>query len=491
MLSSILSAAEPIQAEPARLDSSQWVRTDTLIMCGLLAPALAMRFWHLARPAEMVFDERLIIPIARCLLHGSPCLGMHPLLPQWSIVLSIAIFGDRPWSCRLPSAALGTILVGVTYLLGRRMLGSRLAATLSATFVLCDGLFLVDSRFALREIFYVTFAAWSYLMLFRFAQTPSPLWRRRITLLWMALALGLGLSSKLLVPAVALVFVAAALAGVMVHAAIRNHSPISELLQQLGGALTLIGSVSALVYLVVSLPNYWLGSWGGIGDQFAYLIRVIRFNAGLSSGHAYASPWWSWPLMLRPIVYWTKVPVTGMIARIEALGNPVIWWGALISIPIVAVQAIRLKCSTYAFIVIGYAIYVAMWIPIHRYLFVYEYMPALYLAFMALAIVLAQSWQGKARDWEHLLLLMSLLPALVLGLGTVLGSASFFGMTLIYVVLRHYNQRYAGRWVCLLFLGGAFAAFLYLFPLWMGLPMRITRYYGRMWLHGPGLANWT
>ena len=121
----------------------------------------------------------------------------------------------------------------------------------------------------------------------------------------------------------------------------------------------------------------------------------------------------------------------------------------------------KAEMFTYAFIVIGYAIYVAMWIPIHRYLFVYEYMPALYLAFMALAIVLAQSWQGKARDWEHLLLLMSLLPALVLGLGTVLGSASFFGMTLIYVVLRHYNQRYAGRWVCLLFLGGAFAALLY------------------------------
>ena len=50
----------------------------------------------------------------------------------------------------------------------------------------------------------------------------------------MALALGLGLSSKLLVPAVALVFVAAALAGVMVHAAIRNHSPIS-------GAATAVG----------------------------------------------------------------------------------------------------------------------------------------------------------------------------------------------------------------------------------------------------------
>jgi dolichyl-phosphate-mannose-protein mannosyltransferase len=61
-------------------------------------------------------------------------------------------------SWRFPNAIIGTMLVGITYLLGRRMLHSRLAATLAAGFILCDGMFIVDSRIAVLDIVYVTWA---------------------------------------------------------------------------------------------------------------------------------------------------------------------------------------------------------------------------------------------------------------------------------------------------------------------------------------------
>ena len=85
-------------------------------------------------------------------------------------------------------------MVGITYLLGRRMFVSRLAATLAALLLVCDGLFLVNSRTALHDIFYVTFGALSYLMLFRFLGTPPRSQAR--TLIGMGIALGLCLGSS-------------------------------------------------------------------------------------------------------------------------------------------------------------------------------------------------------------------------------------------------------------------------------------------------------
>src|SRR5208282_3740749 len=116
------------------------------------------------------------------------------------------IFGDHSWAWRLPNAMAGTGLVAITYLLGRRMFASRFAAALAAAFALSDGLFLVDSRTAVLDIVYVTCAAESYLLLFRFMET-SDLMQQRRTLLALAIVLGLCLSAKLYIPALTFLLV--------------------------------------------------------------------------------------------------------------------------------------------------------------------------------------------------------------------------------------------------------------------------------------------
>ncbi len=57
--------------------------------------------------------------------------------------------------------------------------------------------------------------------------------------------------------------------------------------------------------------------------------------------HPYSSPWWSWPLMLRPIAYWQNFPPQGKVATIWGGGNPLLWWGALTAITITAVRALE------------------------------------------------------------------------------------------------------------------------------------------------------
>src|ERR1019366_7521764 len=103
-------------------------------------------------------------------------------------------------------ATLGTAIVAITYLLGRRMSGSRLVGAIAGAIILCDGMYLVDSRYAVIDIVYLTCAAVAYLLFFRFAQTPDAGARRRI-LPWIGLALGLCLASKFYIPAITFLLV--------------------------------------------------------------------------------------------------------------------------------------------------------------------------------------------------------------------------------------------------------------------------------------------
>ena len=484
----------------------QWSQADTVLICALLLADFATAFWRLGSPPEMVFDENQNVRWAQAYLQGLPWSSSHhPPLPILIISLAIRIFGDRPFSWRLPSATAGVLLVGITYLLGRRMFASRLAATLAALLLVCDGLFLVNSRTALHEIFYVTFGALSYLMLFRFARDLPPRSQAR-TLIGMGIGLGLCLGSKLLIPVVTEFLVLGFLEFMLVAKAQHSGSDLMHdsrnrrmLALRLYGSLALVGGLSVLVYEAAFLPNYWFGWWRGISDQLAYYASHYKQDINMGAhGNPYDSNWWSWPLMLRPVLYW---PVLGRpffdwhdsefwSAEILALGNPVICWGVLAAIPLFALGERTRRSVAGAFIVAGYALYLAMWIPITRYKFVYHYMPALYLGFLALAAVLAECWEGKRKGWEHAVLILSLAPAALLGFGTTPGLAVAVATALSYTALRWFDPGLAGKFVCVLFVAATLIAFIYFFPIWTGLPLTPSEFKARMWLHGPGLANW-
>ncbi|HYB90768.1 MAG TPA: phospholipid carrier-dependent glycosyltransferase [Candidatus Binataceae bacterium] len=462
-----------------------WIRADTIVISAMLALGGIIRFWHLNTPPEIVFDEVHFVGQARHYLHSEPFLDPHPPLAKLLIALGIRLFGDHPWSWRIANAAIGTALIGVTYLLVRRMLHSRLAASLAAAFIAFDGVFLVDSRIAVIDIVYITLAAVSYLLFFRFVETPGLLERRKI-LPWLGIALGLCVASKLYIPAVTFLLVM----GFLVYVLYRSGAGGRLRDIRIIGAVALTGSVASIAYIAVFLPHYWLGWWGGIEDLFKYYQDIVGYEKSVSTAtHPYASPWWSWPLMLRAVAYWQNFPKTGNVATIWFGSNPLLCWGALTAITIAAVQAVERPNLVRSFLVLGYIGYLGIWIWIGRTLFLYHYMASTYLAFIALAGVLAQCWDETAEPWEHIALLLTMTPVFILGLGTTWGAIAFMAMFLSYMVILG-ETPYPGRFVSVVFLATAVVLFVYFFPVWTAIPIDRAGYYARMWLEGPGLRNW-
>jgi dolichyl-phosphate-mannose-protein mannosyltransferase len=465
-----------------------WLKSDTIVIVALTLAAAVLRFWHLGHPPEIVFDEVHFVGQARHYLHGEPFLDPHPPIAKLIIALGIMLFGDHSWSWRLGNATIGTALVAVTYLLGRRMFRSRLAATLGAAFIAGDGFFIVDSRIGCIDIVYLTLAAISYLLLFRFMQTRDEGKRRR-TLIYLGVALGLCLGSKLYVPAVTFLIVM----GFVVFSLLRSVPGIDPRVEpartrQVVGGMLLVGSLSAIFYIASFLPHYYLGWWGGIQDLFAYYKGVLWYEKSVSTAtHPYASPWWSWP-----------------ISTIWGAGNPLTWWAVIPAMTIMAVRALEHPNVTRTFTVIAYLAYLAMWIPVGRILFLYHYMPSVYIGYLVLGAILADFWNGESEFWESSAILLALFPALIVGVGhmvSVLKPAlvpeqwrDMSGLplvviaTLAYIVAALYHRAY--RFVFCVFVTLAALAFIYFLPVWLGTPIARSGYYARMWVEGPGLRNW-
>ncbi|MFW0179558.1 dolichyl-phosphate-mannose--protein mannosyltransferase [Rothia sp. P7208] len=151
---------------------------------GWIAPTLivllagALRFWNLAHPNAIVFDETYYVKDGYSLLHygyernwsehanetfvaGTPTgirdtaeYVVHPPVGKWMIAFGMALFGDNnPFGWRFAAALTGTLSVGLIAFAGWLIFRSVTVASLSALLLGIDGLAIVQSRLALLDIF--------------------------------------------------------------------------------------------------------------------------------------------------------------------------------------------------------------------------------------------------------------------------------------------------------------------------------------------------
>jgi dolichyl-phosphate-mannose--protein O-mannosyl transferase len=468
-----------------------WTRLDTIAIGAAMIAATCAHFWQLGVPDVLVYDEHIYVEEAYKFLRGQIFFEVHPQLAIWLIAAFAKLFGCHAWSWRIGSAVIGTALIPLTYLLARRMFQSRGAAILAALLMLCEGMFLQYSRLALINIVYLTTGAAAYLALFRFMQLGDAKEQRRC-LLWIGVLLGLGLGSKFAIPGVTWLLVVGFLLSSILSRPSDGHPQERSVTPQgyAIGAVALIGGVSGIILLLTFLPYYAMGWWTGIADLTTYYHRVLLANKFYPEPLSHQdSPWWSWPLMLRAYRLWQTQDDMGMLLDIWGGGNPLIWWAALVAIVIACVRALRESSLSWKFIVIGYVAYLGMFIPIHRSVYLYSYLPAYYLAILALAALLDGCWKETTRAWEEAALLLPVFAVSVLGLGYLYG-AIVSGVTAAGYGVLHFQGKWSGKFVCAVFVIATLVVFFYFLPLWIPMPMMQDDIDARLWLSGAGLANW-
>jgi dolichyl-phosphate-mannose-protein mannosyltransferase len=365
----------------------QWLQASPWRMPLLLAVVAALfRLPWLGLPAEEVFDEVYHAKTAQQYLDGlPPTEWVHPPTAKLLIAIGVAAFGYEPWAWRLLPALAGIALAPVFFLLAREATGRERPAVLASVLLLCDGVYLVQSRIAMTNIFAVLFQVSSALLVLKAVRRP------RLPAGLMALAgltLGLALSTRWTS------LWAWGFLGLVVLVARRRRlwTP-----RELGLTVMTFALIPAVVYVVSYIP--WMMQGNPLQNLPALQKAIWRYHATLRATHPYFSAWYTWPWLYRPTWYHFK-QTEGWIRGIVAIGNPALWWA---SVPITLwalVTGLQARDWRRLFAAFGFLCLYLPWGISPRTLNYSHYLfEAIPYACLALALLLDEVWDHPEGGW--------------------------------------------------------------------------------------------
>ncbi|WP_322744219.1 dolichyl-phosphate-mannose--protein mannosyltransferase [Coleofasciculus sp. LEGE 07092] len=466
--------------------------------------SVVLRFWGLGRFNALVFDEVYYAKFANNYLTDTHFFNAHPPLSQYFIAIGMWIGSHLPfgqdningltgslhstWSYRWLNALTGSfiplVVAAIAYQLNRR----RSYALIAAIFAAADGLFLVESRYALNNVYLVILGLLGQLyLLVALSQPKGERWR--------SLALsGIFFGSSACIKWNGLWFllgvyliwgVAWALRwrrlkvknqesrGWLVpwSAAKAQHSklfqtPLVNLTEvKVFPFLLNFALIPVLTYSFLWIPHLIMNPNPGFWEA---QYKILTFHEKIGDGpnvHPYCSRWYTWILMLRPVAYFyqtaqsinEQVPAypplpsgTGkIIYDVHAMGNPILWW-----------------LSTAAILLLLLLLVQRLWLGWRgKFLPTTVNYMTLYLTFNWLANLLPWVKVGRCTFLYH-----------------YMGASVFSGLSLAWIVDRWlHSDRSQRQNAAIAVIGLILLAFVFWLPIYLGLPLSFESYHLRMW----------
>jgi predicted membrane-bound dolichyl-phosphate-mannose-protein mannosyltransferase len=182
------------------------------------------------------------------------------------------------------------------------------------------------------------------------------------------------------------------------------------------GACLLV--IPLVVYFVAYIPYLQLGhgiATQNLGPGYGWSLdemqsQMFGYHFGLQAGHPAASPWWSWPLDLKPVWFYSHSYDDRQMAVIYNGGNPILFWAGIPAIAWCAVQAWRRRSVALVLVVAAFAFQYLPWTRIERATFHYHYFGAVLFAMIAVAYVVDEG----LRSWAYRSLAIAFLVATVI-----------------------------------------------------------------------------
>ena len=304
--------------------------------------------------------------------------------------------GRLALSWRLPGVAAAALMAFILVLLARRLFASRILPILIGIALVADGSMFAQARIGMNDIYVALFivAGWYFIV-----AAHRPRLSPRVDILIAGVLLGLGAASKWAAfYTLAGVLVASLAVTAYAYASSRpgKGGPL-DLLAGKGKNAAFLFFSFAIIPVGIYLASYvhWFGGptapygW----DLVELTKQMYWYHSGLTSPHPAASPWWSWPVVLKPVYWYFGQSDNGNNAYIYDAGNIALFWGALVATVWCAIAAIRARSVPLGFVVFAMLVQYVAWIPISRVLFFYHFFTALPFYLLALACGLAYLWE--------------------------------------------------------------------------------------------------
>ncbi|MCY7336302.1 MAG: phospholipid carrier-dependent glycosyltransferase [Chamaesiphon sp.] len=395
--------------------------------------SIGLRFWGLGRFNVFVFDEFYYAKFANNYLTNTKFFNSHPPLSQYLIAIGIWI-GDRlpigqdttntltgslhsTFSYRWMNALFGSFIPPIVAALAYQLSYRMSYAFLAALFISLDGLFLIESRYALNNIYLVFFGLLGQLLVVIASKTTQD---RRLLLVGAGISFGASAACKwnglwFLLGIYALLVIA------KLWQIIRSERQSSIITNSILDRFATIGIIEIVICLVVTPIAIYSLLWiphliqNPTPNFIDVQLWILNYHEKVGNGakiHPYCANWYTWPLLMRPLAYYFKQYKPDYYYDVHAMGNPLLWWFALVAIfgsiwliikgftvkPIRELNIDRLNVPL--FIVVNYAANLLPWVKVTRCLYIYHYMGAVLFAIMGLAWLVDLGLRSSSKFWQ-------------------------------------------------------------------------------------------
>ena len=357
----------------------------------ILLFALLTRLYGLAGPQEYYFDEIYHSFTAREYLHENPDAWVwyskppegraydwvQPPAAKLLMAASMWVIGEKPVGWRLPGVLLGVGAVLFVYLIGVALFKNRTVSLLAAALFALDGLPLVLSRIGTNDSVFLFFTLGTIYFFIKERYFVSSVF------------FGFAASTKL--SAIWIPVVCFMLFFVLE----RKWTP----------KLVWFVIIPPVMYMLSYVPFFTTGH--DLAQFYELQKQMIYYHSNLEATHPFSSKAWTWPLMLKPIWFFTQSQ-NGMISNIYAQGNPVVFWAGFVAVLFMLVVAVFSGQRNLWIVLIAYFGFFAGWSLSPRVMFLYHYLPS--VPFLCLAL----SWSVMSnKHWKKASILLLILALLV------------------------------------------------------------------------------
>ncbi|GGH38740.1 glycosyltransferase family 39 protein [Paenibacillus segetis] len=377
------------------------------------------------------FDEIYHARTAYEHLHGIvPYENTHPPLGKLLIAIGIKLFGVTPFGWRIVGTLFGAGMLPIIYVFALRLFGKREYAVTAALLFALDFMHFTLTRIATIDVYGVFFIMLMFYFMYRYVSQNFyliPLRKTLNPLFLSGLFFGIGVASKWIV-----LYGGAGLAimlGISLYERYRQSVAASKALAKGGlnnatrlayehaarsfGRNCIITLASCIgFFIIIPLIIYSLAFIPSLtASQAGFTIKgliqeqtnMYHYHSQLQSTHPFASSWWEWPFMKRPVWFYSAGDQVdpGLVSSIVTMGNPLVWWSGIFAMLLTIWFTIKRKDKRFYVIWIAFLSQYVPWMLVPRSTFLYHYFAM--VPFMILGIIyMMKVFESKFESFKYI-----------------------------------------------------------------------------------------
>lgn len=342
------------------------------------------------------FDEVYFARAAYEYANGMPVYEwVHPPLGKLIQAIPVALFGMTPFAYRFMGNISGILLIAIMYAFAKALFKNRGYAIIASLFMVFDNFHFAQTRIGTTDSHLVLFILSSYYFMYRYLELPKESNIRSkllflglsgitiacaISTKWTGLFAGLGL---------AIIFFLHFYKTYFYKKDKITKEDKKEMWKIISSCVFFFVVIPITLYIecYFLFPNVSVYRVTDLKSLFNITDGIYYYHSTLDATHPFSSDWYTWPLMLKPVWYYSGSVIDGMRGTISGIGNIAIWWTGIVGIIYCFFRLLK-KEKSMIIILIAFSCLYFPYLKIGRCMFLYHYFTVLPFVMLALTKLL-------------------------------------------------------------------------------------------------------